>query len=355
MTMGPEPTMPLPAQPPPGQAAIPAQPLTTPTAHLPMVPETAGVPGLPQSPAAGPYPPNMIPAMRSPAATPQLGPPLSAPPHLGPPTSPIPPHQPSNRRSGWPGVVALVLVGLLLCVVVWQTVRLAQLDGELTDTRQQLAQAQQADGSRIGSAEDRVAALEKELGSAFNSERLAAATLPSVFRVKAGNFTGTAFAVGKPSADGGTNFFTNFHVVEQVWQAGGREVFLERDSKRYSATIVDVDRINDVAHLSATEKFTGLAVATVAAKQGQQVIVVGAPLGLTDTVTTGVISALREAEGELGPMIQFDAAINPGNSGGPVINAQKQVVGIATAKFRGAEGIGLAIPIDVACQKFKIC
>lgn len=54
-------------------------------------------------------------------------------------------------------------------------------------------------------------------------------------------------------------------------------------------------------------------------------------------------------------MIQFDAPINPGNSGGPVINGSKEVVGIATAKARDAEGIGLAVPIKTACDRFKLC
>ena len=81
---------------------------------------------------------------------------------------------------------------------------------------------------------------------------------------------------------------------------------------------------------------------------------VGAPLGLEDTVTTGVISAFRPKDPD-GPTIQFDAPINPGNSGGPVVNSAKQVVGLATAKARDAEGIGLAIPIKTACDTFDVC
>ena len=82
---------------------------------------------------------------------------------------------------------------------------------------------------------------------------------------------------------------------------------------------------------------------------------VGAPLGLTDTVTTGVVSAFRSRAGRPGRSIQFDAPINPGNSGGPVINGAKQVVGIATAKASDAEGIGLAVPIKTACDRFTVC
>jgi putative serine protease PepD len=85
----------------------------------------------------------------------------------------------------------------------------------------------------------------------------------------------------------------------------------------------------------------------------ESVVVVGSPLGLEQSVASGVISALRDTADE--PMVQFDAAINPGNSGGPVINAQRQVVGIATAKAQNAEGIGLAIPIAVACRSLGSC
>jgi len=84
------------------------------------------------------------------------------------------------------------------------------------------------------------------------------------------------------------------------------------------------------------------------------VVVVGAPLGLEDSVTTGVVSAYRPDDAE-GATIQFDAPINPGNSGGPVVNASNQVVGIATAKAKDAEGIGLAIPVKTACTTFAVC
>jgi putative serine protease PepD len=79
--------------------------------------------------------------------------------------------------------------------------------------------------------------------------------------------------------------------------------------------------------------------------------VVGAPLGLEDTVTTGVVSAYRQEDD--GPTIQFDAPINPGNSGGPVVSADEEVLGLATAKAKDAEGIGLAIPIKTACDAFS--
>ncbi|MFC4105333.1 S1C family serine protease [Micromonospora zhanjiangensis] len=252
-------------------------------------------------------------------------------------------------------LTALALVGVLLLVAVVQTIQLNRLSDRLDRAERQVAQGQQRDGERLDGLTERATALEKQAGTVFNPEAVAAAVLPSVFRVRAGQFTGTAFAIGKPADGGGTNLFTNFHVVESVWQAGGRQVDLERTGQRFPATIVKVDKDNDVAQLRATGRFTGLTAAPTAVKAGQQIVVVGAPLGLEDTVTTGVVSALRKPEKGSGPAVQFDAPINPGNSGGPVINGAKQVVGIATAKARDAEGIGLAVPIGVACDGFKIC
>ncbi|GAB3956496.1 hypothetical protein GCM10027614_68900 [Micromonospora vulcania] len=270
-----------------------------------------------------------------------------------PGAAPLPAARPARRR--WPAVLATLAVVVLAAVAGVQAYQLNRLSDRLGDTDRRLAQAQAADGTRIEGLDKRAEALEKQAGAAFNPEAVASAVLPSVFRVRAGQFTGTAFAVGKPATGGGTNLFTNFHVVEAVWDGGGRQVFLERTDQRFPATIVKVDKTNDVAQLRTTGKFTGLVTAPAAVKSGQQIVVVGAPLGLEDSVTTGVVSALRDAQGSSGPAIQFDAPINPGNSGGPVINGSKQVVGIATAKARDAEGIGLAVPIKVACDGFKIC
>lgn len=269
--------------------------------------------------------------------------------HASPPAA----VRPTRRR--WPAVLATMAVVVLAAVAGLQAYQLDRLGDRLADTDRRLAQAQDGDLARLDGLDKRAETLEKQAGAAFNPEAVASAVLPSVFRVRAGEFTGTAFAVGKPASGGGTNLFTNFHVVEAVWNGGGREVFLERTSQRFPATIVKVDKANDVAHLRASGKFSGLVTAPAAAKSGQQIVVVGAPLGLEDSVTTGVVSALRPAQGGNGPAIQFDAPINPGNSGGPVINGSKEVVGIATAKARNAEGIGLAVPIKVACDGFKIC
>jgi S1-C subfamily serine protease len=281
---------------------------------------------------------------------PTTGPPFQS---SGPPQYGQPSQQPTKppRRGGRLGVVAFVLVILLIAVVGVQFYQLDRLDNRLASSDRAAATEKEASDARIKGLETRAKELEQRTGNTLDAAAVAADVTPSVFRVVAGRASGTTFAVGKESASG-TDLLTNFHVVEEMYEAGGRDVSVERRSQRFTAKIVRVDKTADLALLHTEEKFARLAVETNV-KPGQPVVVIGAPLGLEDSVTAGVVSALRNtAEG---PVVQFDAPINPGNSGGPVINAQRKVVGVATAKAAEAEGIGLAVPIDVACKSFDIC
>ena len=86
---------------------------------------------------------------------------------------------------------------------------------------------------------------------------------------------------------------------------------------------------------------------------GETVVAIGNPFGLSNTVTTGVVSAVKRSVriGEntvYNDFIQTDASINPGNSGGPLFNAEGRVIGINTAIVAGGQGIGFAIPINMA-------
>ena len=251
-----------------------------------------------------------------------------------------------ERRSGGRGRIKPLLAGLvavLVGVAGWQAYRIESMNSDNASLH-----------STLAAEKTRTDRLEKQLAGVFDPEAVSSKVLPSVFRVRAGEFTGTAWSVGTKARDGQANLLTNYHVVAEVWTGGGKAVTLERGNTKINATIVKVSKGKDLALLNAKQEITGLATARAQVKPGQQVVVVGAPLGLDDTVTTGVISAYRPDDPD-GPTIQFDAPINPGNSGGPVVNANNQVVGLATAKAKDAEGIGLAIPVKTACDTFAVC
>jgi putative serine protease PepD len=133
-------------------------------------------------------------------------------------------------------------------------------------------------------------------------------------------------------------------------------VRLSRDGAGHTARLLAVNSRSDLALLGTRARIPVLRLATAPPVPGEPVVVVGAPGGLEDTVTSGVVSKMRPIPGRRQQYIQFDAAINPGNSGGPVLDAGGRVVGLATAKVMDAEGIGFAVPVGVACDAFDaIC
>jgi putative serine protease PepD len=318
------------------------------------------IPPVPAQPPVPAYPPPGYPQqMSAPAAswsappfTPQYPPP-PAPPYLPAqlPPAPVGPHR---RR---PRLLLALLVVVLFLAAGGEGYALVRLSDRLDAADRTAAADRAAAGKRADAMDSRIKALEQRIAGSLDSTAVANAVLPSVFRVDAGQFTGTAFAVGKAPAGGGTDLITNYHVISSIYEKGTKDAALERDSQRFPVKITQVDQKDDLALLHSTETFHRLVSASAQVQSGAPIVVVGAPLGLAQTVTTGVVSAVRnDFPGEGGKtFIQFDAPINPGNSGGPVVNAQQQVVGIASAKANNAEGIGLAIPIALACQAFSIC
>ena len=146
---------------------------------------------------------------------------------------------------------------------------------------------------------------------------------------------------------------TNNHVVED---AKVITVRFDRHTER-RAKIVGTDPKTDIAVLEV--KAEGLKdierrVAKLGdsdkVRVGQIVIAIGNPYGLERTVTVGVVSALKRSIGitQYESYIQTDAAINPGNSGGPLINIKGEVIGINTAIVASGQGLGFAIPINLA-------
>ena len=146
---------------------------------------------------------------------------------------------------------------------------------------------------------------------------------------------------------------TNRHVVE-----GGSEFDVElKDGRVLSGEVYGIDTLTDLAivKVDATDLPTAAIGESDALEVGQLVIAIGSPLGTySNSVTSGIVSAKGRTittDGSARPLtnlIQTDAAINPGNSGGPLLDANGNVVGINTAIATNSNGIGFAIPIDVA-------
>jgi serine protease Do len=150
---------------------------------------------------------------------------------------------------------------------------------------------------------------------------------------------------------------TNRHVVED---AENLTVVLN-DGRNFEAIVYGVDTLTDLAivRIDATDLPTAPIGSSAELEPGQLAIAIGNPLGnFQNTVTTGVVSGLgrriqatdtsQTSSEQLNNLIQTDAAINPGNSGGPLVNSAGQVIGVNTAVSTDAQGIGFAIPIDVA-------
>ncbi len=163
---------------------------------------------------------------------------------------------------------------------------------------------------------------------------------PEEFRSDAG---GSGFVIGPDGL-----VVTNYHVIE-----GATSVKVHLGDRDYSAQIKGTDKATDIALLKidAGHPLRYLELGdSDALRVGDWVMVVGNPLNLDKTVTTGVVSAkgrsLGISDASFENFIQTDAAINFGNSGGPLINMNGQVVAIATAINWGAENIGFAVPVN---------
>jgi serine protease Do len=172
------------------------------------------------------------------------------------------------------------------------------------------------------------------------------------FRVtnRVGSSIGSGFII---SEDG--LVLTNSHVV-----FGSRAVSVTLDNGDTApAQLLGADPILDIAVLRTPALPKGYPIAKLADSDaievGEEVVAIGNPLGLEQTITRGIVSGVNRIlptspMSMTVPLIQTDTAINPGNSGGPLLNLCGEVIGINTATLMGVENIGFAIPINVAKQ-----
>ena len=145
---------------------------------------------------------------------------------------------------------------------------------------------------------------------------------------------------------------TNHHVIQNANEIS----VLFSDGRTANAVFLGADTINDVALLKVDlDGLNELDFDESEVRIGEKVIAMGNPLGLSFSVTEGIVSAKGRIikEGAAG-LIQIDAPVNPGNSGGPLLNTQGDVVGIVNAKLQGYEGLGFAIPSKVVVSDIDL-
>ncbi|GAA2383486.1 hypothetical protein GCM10010420_01930 [Streptomyces glaucosporus] len=266
---------------------------------------------------------------------------------------PVPPQPEKKRRFG--GLIAAVAAAALLAggvgtgVGYWAADRVSSGTSTTISSDGDLEQADRAPDSVAG---------------------IAARALPSVVTIEAEggdeSGTGTGFVYDKQG-----HIMTNNHVVASAVD-GGRLTATFSDGRKYEAEVVGSAQGYDVAVIklknASGAKLTPLPLGNSDKVQvGDSTIAIGAPYGLSGTVTTGIVSAKNRpvassdgqgSQASYMSAIQTDASINPGNSGGPLLNAEGAVIGINSAiqsagnglgqGGAGSIGLGFAIPINQA-------
>jgi putative serine protease PepD len=195
---------------------------------------------------------------------------------------------------------------------------------------------------------------------------VSAKVLPSTVQIiaeydgKAQGATGSGFVFDKQG-----HVITNNHVVAEAADDNGPIEVIDHDGRHMSATVVGRSSVYDIAVL-AVKGAEDLPPAAIGSSEqmhvGETVVAFGSPLGLSATVTSGIVSAVNRpvttgdgSDSSYINAVQTDAAINPGNSGGPLVNLQGQVIGVNSAIASlgslasdegGSIGVGFAIPIE---------
>src|SRR5688572_26606648 len=266
------------------------------------------------------------------------------------PTTAVRPTASDSGRSGRGGLATLLAASLLSAVLASTgTVLALRATGGLDRPAPVLA----------GPTGTTVGASNRPITESSATIDVAAAVSPAVVRITTGGDVDTSTGIipetGVGSGviyDGAGWILTNRHVVE-----GSDSLAVElNDGRVLDGTVYGIDTLTDLAIVKV--EGSGLPTASLgdssALKVGQLVIAIGSPLGTySNSVTSGIVSAkgrsiTADGNQNLNNLTQTDAAINPGNSGGPLLDARGNVVGINTAIAADSNGIGFAIPIDIA-------
>ncbi len=319
-------------------------------------------PSAPQQPGYPPFPPGLQPGHQPghppPPAYPP-GPPTGRPPYPPAPTRPLPqalhpaPRRPSLPVWVWPTVAVVALVlgltgGALGGALVARGLGGDGAGGGFLKVPTRTAAPLPEDNGSIAAVADKVLPSTVQIVAEYGGRDQGA--------------TGSGFVY-----DDRGHIITNNHVVAQADEDDGPISIIDQDGHRWDATVVGRSTVYDIAVLSA-KGAKDLPPASIGSadqmRVGETVVAIGSPLGLSATVTSGIVSAVHRpvTTGESADdssyinAVQTDAAINPGNSGGPLVNLQGQVIGVNSAiasmggtlgsDQSGNIGVGFAIPIE---------
>ncbi|MDK6400764.1 trypsin-like peptidase domain-containing protein [Pauljensenia sp. UMB1235] len=310
--------------------------------------------------------------------------PLSAPTNT--PTAPVATQSPKRRGPSW---LAMIL-GMMATVAV-------SLSGAFVMLNVGHGKASETDSSANTATSASTVQPVNASGEDPDWQAVAAAVQPAVVTISVQSSSSSGVGSGVIyNAQG--DIVTNYHVVSGATGADATIQVTLSDGRLYNATVVGTDPTTDLAVIRLENAPSDLTVAAFGSSSdlavGQEVMAVGAPLGLSNTATTGIISALnrpvevsrsKEDSQELDPndpfgqlpgfgggqeenqaraqastdtqitnAIQVDASINPGNSGGPLFDATGRVIGInssiasnTSSDKAGSIGLGFAIPVDL--------
>lgn len=273
-------------------------------------------------------------------ASSRLGPVPTRPP--APPTSPITPRPgPARtpRRALSRGIgLALILALVAGALAIWS------LQRSETERRRSndVASALNAASDQAAVLETRIAELEADAATAVDPVDVANRVRTSVFTIVGNNGRGSAWVAG--AEEGRSLLVTNKHVVGPQARLGDT-VTVVREEVRLEGEVIRMDADRDLAVVAVGADIAPLELAQDLPEVGAPVLVVGSPLGLEQSVVTGVVSALRDDH------IQISAPLNPGNSGGPVVDRRGEVIGVAVLRVgdEQTQAIGLAIPAAEVC------
>lgn len=259
-----------------------------------------------------------------------------------------------------------ILYGFVMILLIVQVVSFVTLSSQLAQvyasqlelrksTGESIDEARRDAHYQIGEISREVSRQRTELQTQITEQQQTLENQISILRASQSDFSGVIDSVirGVVSVNtdksAGTGFIihaggyvvTNHHVIQ-----GARFIkILTYDNAQYEAVLIASDGEADLALLKMEGLFTPLAFANSESIQiGEKVIAIGNPLGLSFTVTEGIVSALeREGPNGLKAYVQTDVTLNPGNSGGPLIDTAGNVIGVNNFKMGDAEGLGFAL------------